>query len=68
MTHLPDLPKGTPFRHVQARAGLLLEGADEQVMRTALAMLINRHPQDVLGALADAIEIREAMESTRRRA
>lgn len=66
VTQLPDLPKGTPFRQVRARAGLLLEGADERVMRTALAVLINKRPDDVLDALADAIEVREALEDVHR--
>lgn len=62
MSGIPDLPPGTPFRHVRARAGLLLEGADERVMRTALAILINKRPGDALGALADAVEMRESFE------
>jgi hypothetical protein len=59
-----DLPKGTPFRHVRARAGLLLEGADPQVMNTALAILINKHPDSALAALADAVEMHERWESS----
>lgn len=67
MSGLPDLPKGTPFRHVRNRAALLLSGASEQDMRDALMVLINKYPGDVLGALADAIEVREAMDAYRTR-
>lgn len=59
---------GRPLRHPRDKALLLLANASPEIMRAALTALVNRDPLPVLGALADAIEVAEAMESVRGRA
>jgi hypothetical protein len=50
-------PKGTPFREARARARYLLEDATPEVMRDALYTLIGTRPNELLGALANALDI-----------
>jgi len=56
---LEELPKGTPYRHVRARAQVLLYAANENVRYGALVRLLARYPTQTLQALADATEAEE---------
>ncbi|HEY1700806.1 MAG TPA: hypothetical protein VGG75_13925 [Trebonia sp.] len=58
-----DPEKGMPYRHTRAKIKLLLSGlllnADGEVLHLVLLKLAEKHPDDVLAAVADVMAERE---------
>ena len=50
----PDPEAGKPYRHTRQKARLMLADLNEEQVRQALILLLDKRPEDVLDALIKA--------------